>query len=190
MKPLHRPGLLLALFLLLSSCAAYPEVLFARLSSTPTVPQPGEPFALEVMLTDSDGEEVVGLTLVARVVEAYAEVAVDPGANDAGSDAQESEYPEARLLGSARQGVYQGELGPLPAGSYRISLVEPAADREAATASGVLTLDGSTPVELALVLPASGGGLGSWVVWLVGLPLLAAVLVTLLLLTARKDRAD
>jgi hypothetical protein len=176
--------LLIALFLA-GSAAAHQSLLFAHVRTRPAAPPAGEPFELLVHLTDSSHRDVTGVELVARV----AHVAV-AGADEGAGGAQEP-AGATRLSAEPGSGRYRALVPARPAGEYRLTLEEIVDGQSETSASTQIVVGGEAPVEMQLVLPPSGrSGLGTWLVWLVGLPLLAGLLVTLLVLTGRPKPED
>lgn len=167
--------LVLLLFMLSAQSVVGQELLFAELSSDPEAPSPNEAFELRILLTDSDEQGVEDLELLVRIVPA------------GGGVAEEGENETTRVpLHGAGDGVYRARVPALTEGSYRLILAE-VVDREVRTeASTNVRIDGDSPIDTQVVLPASEGELGNWLAWLLGLPLLAGLLVILLLLTGRR----
>jgi hypothetical protein len=167
----------IAALLLIGSAAAHQELLFARITTDPPVPAPGEPFDLQVLLSDSSGRQLAGASLAARIGEA--------GSGGSGRSTEGGAAPAGAVPLRAEPGrdVYRATVEPLPAGDHDLTLMELAGGGVESAARGRISV-GAAQVDLELVLPASNSrGLGSWLLWLVGLPLLAGVLIVLLLLT-------
>lgn len=182
-------ALLLTVLLLAVSAQGHQELLFARVSSEPPVPVAGEAFDLLVRLTESSGQPITDVDLVAALSESKlsesneAEGDEIPGPDDI-SDGVE-------LRPGAVAGTYRGRMGARPEGVYRLTLVEVVEGRTEASGSGLIEVGGDGPLQEELLLPPSGrSALGSWLVWLVGLPLLAGLLVTLLVFTGRRGNEE
>lgn len=163
----------------LGIAAAHQSLLFAHVTTEPAIPVAGETFELRVLLTDSSHREVDDVDLVALLDEEPDAAADEP------IDDQDLALA-APLRAEPGSGEYRGPIGPRPQGVYRLTLVEVVDGDSEASAAGNLSVGGGSEVDLQLLLPPSGqGGLGTWLVWLVGLPLLAGLLVTILVLTGR-----
>jgi hypothetical protein len=173
---------LLAFLLLTASATAHQQLLFARVASVPEVPRPGEPFEVRVIVNDASRRAVSDMNL--RLF--FSPLGQDvQGANQAPD--QEIDRPVTVALTGSGAGTYRGTVEGLDAGSYRMTLAEFVDGNRESSAVTEISVDGGTPLEAELLLPpGGGGGLGTWLVWLVGLPVLAGVLVTLLVLTGRQ----
>lgn len=171
----------LAALLLLGTVFGHQELLFARLTTQPPQPQPGEPFELLVTLSDSSDRQVGGAQLVALLADA------DAAEPDRTGSGQAALAPGVTLRNEPGTGRYRGSARARPAGDYRLELVELTNDQPEASASTTLTIGGGSPVDVELVLPPSNeNGLGAWLLWLLGLPLLAGLLVAVLVFTGRR----
>lgn len=88
-------------------------------------------------------------------------------------------------LAETEPGVYLTALPALGAGEYQMRVVDRTFRQEEAIAEVVVTLDDGASGTVAFVLPptaTSQQDLLSWLVWVIGLPLLAGVIVTVLVL--------
>lgn len=192
----------LCLLLLAGPGWAHQELLFATITTVPPAPEANEPFELRATITDSSRNSVNEVLLSARLHPAPVgdnQNGAERGARDGGdgrrgdgsgdgaaAGAGAGPVEQTRLRATADSGSYRATLGGRPAGRYRLRIVELADGGEESAASGELVIGGDETTRLELVLPpSSGDGLGAWLLWLVGLPLLAGVLITLLLLTGR-----
>lgn len=97
-------------------------------------------------------------------------------------------------LSETEPGTYQVAI-PTPApGTYVLSVRDRTYRQEEAVANLVVTFSPLTAVgEHPFVLPPTASGpasLGTWLVWLLGVPLLAGVLVTFLVLRGGRDAGD
>jgi hypothetical protein len=174
------PLALLVALLLAGSAAAHQSLLFAHVSTRPDAPLAGEPFELLVHLTDSSHRDVGRVELVASLTEVGR-----PEAEDIDAGGAQEGAGATPLDAEPGSGLYRGLMPAHPAGEYRLTLVE-LVDGETETSASAEIEIGGEAVDMQLVLPPSGrNGLGTWLVWLVGLPLLAGLLVTLLVLTGR-----
>lgn len=179
----------LAASTLLCFASAHQSLLFAHVTTRPAMPVAGEAFELRVHLTDSSHREVSDVNLVAQVDD-DAETAVDEQAEDGTLPDRALALAEP-LIAEPGSGEYRGRIAARPQGVYRLTLVEVVDGESESSAAGNLGVGGSSAVDLQLLLPPSGeGGLGTWLVWLVGLPLLAGLLVTVLVLTGRTQAEE
>jgi len=82
-------------------------------------------------------------------------------------------------------GTYRIDLPELEQGTYLVSVRDRTYRQEEAVANLVLTFSDDPLGEQRFVLPPTATGppsLGTWLVWLIGVPLAAGVLVTILVL--------
>lgn len=90
-------------------------------------------------------------------------------------------------------GLYRIDIPPLTTGTYLVSVRDRTYRQEEAVANLVLTFSNEPLGELPFVLPPTATGpasLGTWLVWLIGVPLAAGVLVTVLVLRGGRDEDD
>lgn len=180
-----RPAFLV-LALLAGHAFGHATLVFGSVTVEPDPPPPGASFALTLTLEDPS---------LAPVEDAVVFVEVRPmPAADAPLPAPSTEPPalppplrSERLLEVA-PASYRAEFA-LPAGdTYHLLVRDQTYQWEEANASVVLPLLGDPVGELPFILPptqVAPRSLWTWIVWLVGLPLLAGVVVTLLVLRSR-----
>ena len=168
--------------------AAHPVLLFGRVSTDPADAPAGQPVRVTVQLTDSARQEVPGLDMEIRLFDPE----TDPEALAAVGASEESGLPvlaRVAITDEDDNGVYHGELPELAAGSYPFRLVELVDEEVESNSSGVLPVGAGEPIDMDLILPPVAAGVGTWLIWLVGLPLLAGVLVTVLVLSGKGKEA-
>lgn len=165
-------GLLAALAALLGGAAlAHATLVFGTLSSAPPAPRPGEPFTLRLELADPTGTPVEDAYVLAEFRR------------------QEDDEPvSARLEEGEVPGRYQASLALPQPGSYQLLLRDQTFRQEEARAELEVTL-GDGPLfpegKDAIVFPPTATGpanLGTWLIWLIAVPLAAGVVVTVLVL--------
>lgn len=90
--------------------------------------------------------------------------------------------------------VYETRIVAPPAGDYRLRVIDRTFRQEEAVADVDISIGSGTVGNVAFVLPPTATGpqdVLSWLVWIVGLPLLAGVIVTVLVLRGgSKDPSD
>lgn len=189
--------LTLSLLLLIQGQAlGHPQILFANVSTEPAAPQAAEPFTIRVELHDSSGRAVTDLELALMIHQPGSEITVAEGDSaaeiddglegDDGLDGNGDVVAEVPLGSAGESGVYRAEVPALPAGDYPFRLAEVVNGNIESNAVGELPVGGEESVMLELLMPPVSAGFGAWLVWLVGLPLLAGLLVTILVLTNRR----
>lgn len=90
-------------------------------------------------------------------------------------------------------GRYEIELPRLPDGSYTLSVRDRTYRQEEAVANVLVTFGEDRIGEVVFVLPPTAIGpasLGTWLLWLIVVPLVAGVVVTILVLRGGKDGDD
>ncbi len=161
---------------------AHATIVIGSLASEPAAPPPGRPFTLRVELIDPFGVPTEDAVLLAEFLEKDAESEVTAA--------------PLRLTETTTPGRYEA-TAVLPAvGAYALRLRDRTFRQEEAQA--LVELDyGSGPLFTAanrgfLFPPTATGpqGLGTWLVWLLGVPLLVGAAVTLLVLRGGRKRED
>jgi hypothetical protein len=88
---------------------------------------------------------------------------------------------------------YEADLVLPAAGAYGVLVRDQTFAWEEATASLVLEVGGGTVGAIPFILPPTAIGprsLWTWLIWLVGLPIVAGLVVTVLVLTSRRTPPD
>lgn len=163
-----------ALSVLLFGAAAFAHatLVLGTLSSDPAAPRPGEPFAITVELVDPTQVPVEDAWVLAEF-------------RQQGAPA-ESEPVTARLEEGNTPGVYQAQVTLPERGAYALLLRDQTFRQEEAQAELTFNVgSGTSPENLSFVFPPTATGpqsLTVWLAWLIGLPLSAAIIVTVLVL--------
>ena len=176
----------IALALLVGTVDAHATLVFGSITVDPDPPPPGASFALTLTLEDpalAPVEDAVVFVEV-RPMPAAGETLPSPS-----TEAPELPPPlRAERLIEVAPAVYQAEF-TLPDGdAYHLLVRDQTFQWEEANASVVLPLLDGPVGELPFILPPTQVGprsLWTWIVWLVGVPLLAGIVVTLLVLRSR-----
>ena len=160
---------------LVSVALAHATLVLGTVSSTPATPQPGEDFKLNLSL-----EDPVGVATEDAVV--YAEFR-PPGAS------LESEPVLDVRLEELSAGAYSATLSLPSAGEWNLFLRDQTFRQEEATASLSFSVGAAEETSQSFVFPPTATGpanIWTWLGWLIGLPVIAAVVVTVLVLTGDK----
>ena len=154
---------------------AHATLVLGTVSSTPATPQPGEDFALNLTLEDPTGVPTEDALV-------YAEFR-PPGAS------LESEPVRDVQLEETSAGVYEATLSLPDAGEWNLFLRDQTFRQEEATANLVFNVGNAEAASQSFVFPptATTSSLSTWLYWLLGLPLVAAVIVTVLVLTNSQE---
>ena len=174
---------LLALVTFLAPAAAFAHgtVVLGAVTANPDPPRPGAPLILTVDLAKLSKAPVEGARL-----EGSLRPAGQPDA--AATPLAFQEYPEP-------YGTYRARLEAAPpAGRYTLTVRDRTYPKEDIRASVTLQVGGAQPNgSLDFTFPPVRGGPRSvvrWLLWLVGLPLLAGVVVTVLVLRAKNEDSE
>ncbi len=173
----------LGLCLIAALALAHPMLVIGEVRLTPDPPLPGERATATLVLQD---------TSLTEVEDAVVFLELRRGAPSAESTEPGGEpLLTTDRLEEMAPGVYETEITVPEQGSYTLSIRDRTYRQEEAVANVELTVDGEPIDFVPFVLPPTATGpasLGSWLIWLVGVPLLAGVLVTVLVL--RSGRSD
>ncbi len=154
------------------TAAAHATIVLGHLEVQPARPAAGVPFTLRLKL-----EDPTQVPIEAAVVFAELQPAWSPDA----------EPVRAEFTETDTAGVYEGAVAPLQPGPYRVLLRDQTYRQEEANAplSEPLRVGSANPAQDFNFPPAATGAAGwrTWLLWLIGLPLVAALLVTVLVLT-------
>jgi hypothetical protein len=166
-------------FLLLGFALAHPTVVFGELSSEPRTPQPGEPFMLTMTLHDPSQFPISDAYVFA---EFYA-----PGA------AIEGEGRRAVFEETETDGLYRTEASLPEEGVWTLKLRDQTYRFEETNARLEFAVaPDENPAMFEFIFPPTQTPvetLLTWLMWLVGLPLLVGLIVTVVVLTGGKKEA-
>lgn len=178
-----RSLLALAAAALLGHAAAHATLVFGELTFAPDPIAPGAPFSVSVTLEDPT------LTPVEDAIVSLEFRPMDPGAEPLPADAElPPPLRDVRLI-EAAPAVYVGDVDLPAAGRYLVRVRDRTFQWEEATASVVLIVDERPLGVLPFVLPPTQvgpRGLTTWLLWLIGVPLVAGGVVTVLVLTSNR----
>lgn len=171
---------------------AHATIVFGTLSVDPNPPPVNAPLTFELTLHDPTGTPVEDAVVRLEVGSLAPGGAVAPGSAPEsdpakGPDAEPVE-PVARASATeVSPGRYRAQLEVPAPGSYPILIRDQTFRQEEATQIVSMRLgtdDRVDPIDFILPPTATGGGLGAWLIWLVAIPLVAGVVVTILVLRA------
>lgn len=164
--------------LLLGWASAHATLVLGTISTEPNPPGAGEVFTLTIAMTDPTLVPIEDALVIAEFTPP------EPG-----------KTVSVRLRETDGAGVYSGPITLDRDGTYTLLLRDRTFRQEDATATLLIDIGSSEPlVPITFVFPPTATGsrnLSSWLIWLIGLPIAAAVVVTLLVLTGtkREDKA-
>jgi len=183
-----RLAVALSLPLVCGAALAHATLVFGVATVAPDPPGSGAPFALTLTLEDPAlnpiEDAVVSVELRAMPPE---------GLPAPSTEALDLPPPitSARLV-EVEPAVYRAELTLAAPGRYHLLVRDQTYPWEEAHASVVLSLAGETVGRLPFILPptqVAPRSLWTWLLWLIGLPLVAGAVVTVLVLTSAKKPA-
>ena len=183
---LTRSLLALAVGALLGHTTAHATLVFGELTFAPDPIVPGSPFAVSVTLEDPT------LTPVEDAIVSLEFRPMDAGGAPLAADAElPPPLRDVRLVETA-PAVYVADVDLPAPGSYLVRVRDRTFQWEEATASVVLIVDERPLGVLPFVLPPTQvgpRGLTTWLLWLIGVPLVAGAVVTVLVLTSNRGDA-
>lgn len=178
-----RSLLALAVAALIGHAAAHATLVFGELTFAPDPIVPGSPFAVSATLEDPT------LTPVEDAIVSLEFRPMEAGAAPASADVElPPPLRDVRLIETG-PAVYTAELDLPEPGSYLVRVRDRTFQWEEATASVVLVVDARPSGVLPFVLPPTQvgpRGLATWLLWLIGVPLVAGAVVTVLVLTSNR----
>lgn len=181
---MNRRLLALAVALLLGHATAHATLVFGELVFAPDPIVPGSPVAVTVTLEDPTLTPVEDAIVTVEFRPLEADAAALP------ADAEQAPPPlrDVRLVETA-PAVYTADVELPAAGSYQVRVRDQTFQWEEATASVVLVVDDRPLGVLPFVLPPTQvgpRGLTTWLLWLIGVPLVAGAVVTVLVLSSNR----
>lgn len=177
-----RSLLALAVAALLGHATAHATLVFGELAFAPDPIVPGTSFAVSMTLEDPT------LTPVEDAIVSLEFRPLDASSAPLPADAEPPPLRDVRLIETA-PAVYTGEVDLPSPGSYQVRVRDRTFQWEEATASVVVVVDDRPLGVLPFVLPPTQvgpRGLTTWLLWLIGVPLVAGAVVTVLVLTSNR----
>lgn len=161
----------------LGAASAHPMLVIGEVTIDPDPAVPGAPATLTLTLQDTSLAEVEDAVV-------FVELRAGPPPEGGSAPAGEPDVATDRLE-EVSPGVYTATIAVPPAGAYTLTVRDRTYRQEEAVANVSVRLGEGETGAVSFVLPPTASGptsLGSWLIWLVGVPLLAGVLVTVLVL--------
>jgi hypothetical protein len=174
--------------LVAGAALAHATLVFGVVTVAPDPPVPGAPFELTLRLEDP------GLTPVEDAV-VTVELRSMPETGVPAPSTEALDLPPAITSARLEEGepaVYLASLTLAAPGSYHLLVRDQTYPWEEANASVVLLLGDAAVGRLPFILPptqVAPRSLWTWLLWLIGLPLVAGAVVTVLVLTSAKKPA-
>lgn len=174
---------LMTLSLVASGAAwSHATLVLGEVTLEPDPPRAGEPFEVRLTLEHPTGSPVSD-----AIVEVAA-LAGGAGANEVEAGDERDGDPVAQAdLREVAEGSYRGTLRVPEAGAWLLRFVDRTFPEEEARASVTVSVGATAEASEAVtfLFPPTGGGsagIGTWLIWLIGLPVAAGLVVTVLVL--------
>ena len=159
---------------------AHATVVFGTISTVPEVPQPGEPFLLRLELVDQTQLPVEDAFMLAEF-------------RSEGSSETDEPIASADFAETGDAGIYEATLTLPQPGAYTLLLRDQTFRQEEGRQSTLINVGSPTPTDaLTVIFPptATQSSVSTWLYWLIGVPLLAAIIVTVLVLRSPPAEAE
>lgn len=172
---LRRSSLLLVFLFALTFVFAHAFFVTGNITTTPTPAPIGEEFILQIQMTDPSGAPV--------------EDAVVKAEFSKGSHSSSHEF-----FPSGVPGLYSAKVTLPEEGAYKLKLLDTTFGTEVGNATEAnieFTLGAGQPDSTAFIFPPTQTGsnnLSTWLIWVIGIPVLAGIIVTVLVLLNTKDK--
>ena len=188
--------------------SAHASLVFGELTTDVEVPEPTAGFNLQLHMMDPVRTPIEDATVSAefrlltaeeaeRLEAAAPEEAPTPDQVEAGMvevDIPEGDWLTFGLNEQGPGGNYATDIRLPESGTYQVIMRDTTYPQEDAVAELLLTFDGETAFEPSLFIfpPTDIGGasLGTWLAWLVAIPLVAGVAVTVFVLRGKPAGGD
>ncbi len=176
---------------LVGLASAHATLVLGDVEVSPDPPVAGEPFRLTVTLADPALAPVEDAVVFIELREHRAETAAVPAASTEAPTLPEPKVE--RLLVEVAPARYETDVVLEGRGTYHLLIRDQTFEWEEANASVLLELGGAPVGTLPFILPPTAIGprsLWTWLIWLIGLPVVAGIVVTVLVLTSGRPREE
>lgn len=164
--------LILLLALTLTEVSAHAFFVTGVITTTPTPAPVGEEFVLQIGMTDPSGAPVEDAVVAAEF-------------------SKDGETQRFEFSPSGVPGLYSANITLPSEGTYSVLLRDSTYKQEEAKATIEFTLGPNQPDSVAFIFPPTRTGssnLSTWLIWVIGIPVLAGIIVTVLVLLNTKDK--
>ncbi len=186
-----KPLLAVLLFALAGSAAAHAFLVLGELTVTPDPPRPGERLVIAIDMADPSLAPVEDAVVF---VEVRRQRLVGESVPAASTETPDLPPPDVSIdLEETRPGRYEGAFTAPDGGTHHLLVRDQTFQWEEANASVMLEVGQSPVGTLPFILPPTAIGprsLWVWLLWLIGVPLLAGAVVTALVLGNRSASAQ
>ena len=171
---------------------AHATLVFGTVTTQPSPPPAGEPFTIRLEMsdpTDTPVEDAIVFVEAAPQEEGVAEAAGEDGAAGLSEPVVSSDRFE-----EVEPGLYQMDVVLPEDGAWTLVFRDQSFRQEEARASVTMHVGaGAEGGPLAFIFPPTATGpqsLMTWLVWLIGLPIVAGAVVTVMVLRGRGEEGD
>ena len=166
--------LCLLLTLFVTEVSAHAFFVTGEITTTPTPAPVGEEFVLQINMTDPSGAPVEDAVIAAEF-------------------SKDGEMNRFEFSDSGVPGLYSAKVTLPSEGMYSLLLRDTTYKQEEAKATIEFTLGPDQPDSIAFIFPptrTSSNNLATWLVWVIGIPVIAGIVVTVLVLMNTKDKTS
>jgi hypothetical protein len=167
-------SLVLLLALVFPKVSAHAFFVTGEITTTPTPAPAGEEFVLQINMTDPSGAPVEDAVVAAEF-------------------SKDSDMQRFEFFDSGVPGLYSANVTLPSEGTYSLLLRDTTYQQEEAKATIEFTLGEGQPDTIAFIFPPTQTGsnnLSTWLIWVIGIPVLAGIVVTVLVLLNTKDKEE
>lgn len=164
--------LLLLLALTLTEVSAHAFFVTGVITTTPTPAPVGEEFVLQINMTDPSGAPVEDAIVAAEF-------------------SKDGNTQRFEFFPSSVPGLYSANVTLPSEGTYSVLLRDTTYRQEEARATIEFALGPDQPDSVAFIFPPTQTGsnnLSTWLIWVIGVPVVAGIVVTVLVLMNTKDK--
>jgi hypothetical protein len=162
------------LCLTFTEVSAHAFFVTGEITTTPTPAPIGEEFILQIAMTDPSGAPVEDAVVAAEF-------------------SKDGKMNRFEFFDSGVPGLYSAQVTLLSEGTYSLLLRDTTFTQEEAKATLEFTLGTGQPDTIAFIFPPTRTGnnnLSTWLIWVIGIPVLAGIIVTVLVLMNTKDKSS
>lgn len=170
----------------LGAAQAHAFLVLGELTVSPDPPVPGAPLLIAIEMNDPSLAPVEDAVVF---LEFRRQAVVSSDVPASSTEAPDLPAPDARVdLVETQPGRYEGTLTAPDGGTHHVLVRDQTFQWEEANASMMIDVDGGALGTIPFILPPTAIGprsLWVWLLWLIGVPLLAGAVVTALVLGSR-----
>jgi hypothetical protein len=170
----RKASFILGLLALVTLVNAHAFFVTGNITTTPSPAPVGEEFILQIEMTDPTGTPVEDAVVAAEFTK----------------DGKMSRF---EFFDSGVPGLYSAKVTLPGEGTYSLLLRDTTYKQEEAKATLEFTLGPGQPDTISFIFPPTQTGssnLSTWLIWVIGIPILAGIIVTVLVLMNTKEKVE